>query len=177
MNTNILKIIFTYSFILSNSVFRYWPLVSSHSAAKDSAKVPLKTIAVFLLHFPHKLLLILVLNVSSKTNVIVLVKPHLENCLKSVMHRRFHVQCRRISMLYGQTFCCGRFIDDVQVRDSVLSWQDYRHCCEISFPMSMKDLSKSSHLYSFVLTSQTVTNDAYWLKKLIITESDIYVTF
>lgn len=101
MNTNILKIIFTYSFILSNSVFRYWPLVSSHSAAKDSAKVPLKTIAVFLLHFPHKLLLILVLNVSSKTNVIVLVKPQLENCLKSVMHRRFHVQWRRIYMLYG----------------------------------------------------------------------------
>lgn len=101
INTNILKIIFTYSFILSNSVFRYWPLVSSHSAAKDSAKVPLKTIAVFLLHFPHKLLLILVLNISSKTNVIVVVKPQLENCLKSVMHRRFHVQWRRISMLYG----------------------------------------------------------------------------
>lgn len=38
-----------------NSLFRYWPLVSSHSALKDLSESATKTVAFFLLQFPHKL--------------------------------------------------------------------------------------------------------------------------
>lgn len=38
-----------------NSLFRYWPLVSSHSSLKDLSESATKTFAFFLLQFPHKL--------------------------------------------------------------------------------------------------------------------------
>lgn len=59
-----------------NSLFRYWPLVSSHSALKDLSESATKTVAFFLLQCPHKLYGSSALNVSSKrTDVIFLVKP------------------------------------------------------------------------------------------------------
>lgn len=85
-----------------NSLFRYWPLVSSHSALKDLSESATKTVAFFLLQCPHKLYWSSALNVSSKrTDVIFLVKPWMENFIQSVILMWFHILWQWMSNLHG----------------------------------------------------------------------------